>query len=435
MRRSAMFLVPLAALGVTVLGGASNSGSSRMVASTPALSAPDRARGAGIDVGGVVETVSHRVVPGKRGTLFARDRLYRAEFSSKGISMNLANSIFRLETFAVRQGATQLPAAPSGWEATQNRAQRRLLPGVTERLLAREGHLEWEYVLDRPLPGTGDLRIAARIGSSGAASRRGKSLEWPIGKGRAVKMGELVVRDAHRREIFRALPRVSGKRLTLRVPAEILARAAYPVVLDPVISPEYPASDPFYVAASEDQAKPAVASDGAGFLVVWEDYRYAHDIYAARVNSSGTVLDGAGILISPPYPEEGSEPAVAWDGTNYLVVWASDSPNDILGARVTPSGNVLDTEPITVSGAAGDQMQPTVAWNGSNYLVAWRDHRSSGYDVFGARVSGADRSSTQPDFRSRLPAQVRCPRSPPTARTGSSPGKTGALEGTSMELG
>ena len=101
---------------------------------------------------------------------------------------------------------------------------------------------------------------------------------------------------------------------------------------------------------------------------------------------------------------------------------------------MTPSGNVLDTEPITVSGAPGDQMQPTVAWNGSNYLVAWRDHRSSGYDVFGARVSSGGSVLDPRDFRSRRPAQARCLRLPPTARTGSSPGKTGALEGTSMEL-
>ena len=54
------------------------------------------------------------------------------------------------------------------------------------------------------------------------------------------------------------------------------------------------------VPAPDYQENPAVAFDGANFLVVWQDYRSGgdSDIYGARVTPEGTVLDPAGFVIS-----------------------------------------------------------------------------------------------------------------------------------------
>ena len=141
------------------------------------------------------------------------------------------------------------------------------------------------------------------------------------------------------------------------------------------------------------QGRPAVAWGGASHLVVWEDSPSdgAPDILGARVSASGDVLDGAGIPIAAgPHPEE--EPAVAWNGSAYLVVWSdSGTGQDIHGARVSASGSVLDAPGIPISTAANAQLAPAVAWNGSDYLVAWRDERGGGGsgDVYGARVSAS----------------------------------------------
>jgi MYXO-CTERM domain-containing protein len=149
----------------------------------------------------------------------------------------------------------------------------------------------------------------------------------------------------------------------------------------------------FPVATAEnDQSFPAVAWDGSNYLVVWSDLRSAAnlDIYGARVSAAGVVLDASGIAISTA-PGDESNPALAWNGTNYLVVWQdrrSGNSDDIYGARVTAAGEVLDA--IAISTATSSQTNPRLAWNGTNYLVVWQDTRSGvSWDVYGARVSAA----------------------------------------------
>ncbi|HLE03444.1 MAG TPA: hypothetical protein VI729_02375, partial [Anaerolineales bacterium] len=72
-------------------------------------------------------------------------------------------------------------------------------------------------------------------------------------------------------------------------------------------------------------------------------------------------------------------PAVAWDGNNYLVVWQdyrNGSNPDIYGARVSASGVLQEPGGIVISTAANYQGFPAVAWDGNNYLVVWADYRS-----------------------------------------------------------
>ncbi len=161
-------------------------------------------------------------------------------------------------------------------------------------------------------------------------------------------------------------------------------------------------------SAANDQFTPAVASLGGNYLVVWQDYRqaslasYYSDIYGARVAGDGTLVDTAGIGICTRTHSQ-YHPAVAANGTNYLVVWEDYDlgGNDICGARVSADGAVLDAGAFVIAHATNNQARPALAANGEDSLVVWQDYRNSPTNNFEARIHGArvhgDGTVAEPD--------------------------------------
>jgi len=127
-------------------------------------------------------------------------------------------------------------------------------------------------------------------------------------------------------------------------------------------------------SATGAQQWPAMAFDGTNFLVAWQDNRngpYA-DIYCARVATSGTVVDPTGIAVSKAANEQ-LMPAVGFDGYKYLVAWqdkrsASTSP-DIYGAKVDKAGTVLDPTGLQIAKVAYMQLSPAISADPSGQLV------------------------------------------------------------------
>lgn len=144
-------------------------------------------------------------------------------------------------------------------------------------------------------------------------------------------------------------------------------------------------------SAIKDQYSPSVAFDGTNYLAVWEDERSgSSDIYGARINQDGVVLDLPGIPISTAVNDQNS-PAIAFDGINYIVVWSDERMGSsyIYGARVNQAGVILEPDGFQISNAAIGQYFPSVAFDGTNYLVVWEDRRSGSYDIYGTRINQA----------------------------------------------
>ena len=136
---------------------------------------------------------------------------------------------------------------------------------------------------------------------------------------------------------------------------------------------------------------PAVTFGGSYYLVVWEDYRNSQELYGARINRQGRVLDSFGIRISMS-TDGNQHPAVGFNGSNYLVVWSERDSTansyDIRGSRLDQNGVVLDTAAIPISNAPGSKYSPALTFDGVNYLVVWEDtrHGEDSFDIYGARV-------------------------------------------------
>jgi acetyltransferase-like isoleucine patch superfamily enzyme len=83
-------------------------------------------------------------------------------------------------------------------------------------------------------------------------------------------------------------------------------------------------------------------------------------------------LSGEPFRIST-FPIDELEPAVAFNGSDYLVVW-----RDRFGvkARVVPTDGVLDSVTLVVSTENHQKLEPAVASDGSRFLVVWRDSRN-----------------------------------------------------------
>jgi hypothetical protein len=135
-----------------------------------------------------------------------------------------------------------------------------------------------------------------------------------------------------------------------------------------------------YIAAPYSQSYSSVAFDGTVYLVVWQDSRNEEsDIYGARVDISGNLLDPAGFIICKE-PGSQTAPAIATNGDFFLVVWRDEridgsDNDDIYGARITTAGVVMDTSGFPICCAEDDQDYPAVASVGSDFCVTWADFR------------------------------------------------------------
>jgi hypothetical protein len=382
----------------------------------------------------------------ERGLRFSPHRL------TEGFVLEDAGAEAGFRTVAVRKGSEFLfrdgenvPARSVIGNTVQGALNREA--GVIEHYEARREGVEVTWVLQKIPAGRGALEIEAELSGLNHAgqSEHGHHFADASGTSR-VRVGHATLVD--NRGTRTSLPvTVDGSSLRVTVPEDLLAAAVFPIAIDPVISAEFGMNTPVLSYALNDTMDPAIASNGSEYLAVWVDNRSANGylLYGTRVSQLGAVLDPRGLPLNvnvsgvlyptvasngrdflvvwqngfsgarritgmrvtaagmpldrAPFLEIGygnghPRPAAASDGTNYLVVWeherSADLEEDIVGARVTSGGVVLDTSSLIIRGAPNRQRGPAIAWNGSNYFVVWDD--GEGWwnsQTLGVRVTSA----------------------------------------------
>lgn len=127
------------------------------------------------------------------------------------------------------------------------------------------------------------------------------------------------------------------------------------------------------------QANPAVTYNGENYVIVWLEIM-TDRVYVIHVTPDGTVL-GTGHQVC-----EGLEPDVAADSERSFVVCAKEYEG-IAGRFVNSSGMPVDTV-IQIAQLLATSTRPRVACSGEAYLVVWPDFCPGGtdLDVFGRFV-------------------------------------------------
>jgi hypothetical protein len=138
------------------------------------------------------------------------------------------------------------------------------------------------------------------------------------------------------------------------------------------------------ISESVGGAPPAVAFNGTNYLVAWaEDSTF---MQLARVSPAGAVLG----TTSRSGSSLSSWPTLASNGVDWFLAWDTPCcPHTIRSARITAAGNASDGPLIAEGAGAKVVSRPSAAWDGTQYLVAWYDERAQAAyfgDIYGARV-------------------------------------------------
>jgi len=147
-------------------------------------------------------------------------------------------------------------------------------------------------------------------------------------------------------------------------------------------------------SSSKDQAAPYAGFNGKAFFVVWQDFRSGKfwDIYGARLNRAGEILDHEEIPISTM--QENSKgwdkwrPVHGWDGGFFLVIWMASQEGKwyLEGRRVAGDGKVVDLLDIQIETDSTNKTFPALLWDGKEYLLLWEEEPEGQSKIYGASI-------------------------------------------------
>jgi len=156
--------------------------------------------------------------------------------------------------------------------------------------------------------------------------------------------------------------------------------------------------------ATGDQSNPTIATDGAsGAIVTWFDFRNGnYDIFAQRIDASGTVQWAAdGVALNTLPGEQAYPTIVSDDAGGAIVTWRDHGGKDydIRAQRISGAGATQwIAQGVAVCAAADDQYDPTITSDGAGgAIISWWDYRLNDGDVYARRVLADGTPQWTPD--------------------------------------
>jgi hypothetical protein len=152
-----------------------------------------------------------------------------------------------------------------------------------------------------------------------------------------------------------------------------------------------------------NQISPVISGGGNGHLTAWIVYRTngsyfvseqsRADIFAARLDASGNLIDTVPIPLSM-MPGDESSPVIAWNDANWLVAWLAQTSTpyywstSVLALRVSPGGQVLDPGPISVYKYPwSSRGELALTSDGNNWLAVTHGDSAGENDLRGVRIA------------------------------------------------
>jgi hypothetical protein len=259
---------------------------------------------------------------------------------------------------------------------------------AVEVLTNREDGIQQEWKFAQAPAGTGDLTVEVQVSGQAFVRQTDSGLHFKSSAGLGFRYSHALWLDAAGKE-WPIQVAWQDDHIAITVPADILAESTFPATLDPTITPEVDVDAAVNGATGAHSRTPAVASDGTNYLVVWSDERLDRDadIFATRVSAAGAILSTVGIAVGTTAGRQ-LNPAVAFAGNQFVVVWedfkiSGGVEADIAGARISTTGVVTPLGRIAPS--AQNELGPKIVGNGNNALVTW----DNGGDIRASLFNGA----------------------------------------------
>ncbi len=170
------------------------------------------------------------------------------------------------------------------------------------------------------------------------------------------------------------------------------------VIMGPVVSLAWQENGVVICDDPSSQSNPVIASDDSnGAIITWVDHRNGnYDIYAQRVDSSGirqwiSGSDSNGVVICDAAGYQHRCKILADGSEGAIIIWQdyrSGSNLDIYAQRVNSSGTLQwGANGICICSAAGNQTNHMVIADGfGGAIVTWDDQRDGRHDIYGQRV-------------------------------------------------